>query len=182
MKKKNGKNMDKSDKYIKMCQLAVEIQKDYNPTIGDFVYFNGMKEIEDMIVSEGEEWQNGALRPWAIYDSSFGEIIPTKEQLQKTVWLPRQDQLQEMIKEYYTIKGHYAIENLTHDFNDFVGIDCPESYLIKNPQTGEFQITIFDFFNSMEQLWLAFVMRILYNKVWDLEIEEWKERQYGQKS
>jgi len=61
----------------------------------------------------------------------------------RTVWLPRQDQLQEMIKSisaFGRLKRFYRFvyfeENRRHEW-------------------------------SMEQLWLAFVMKEKYEKVWD---------------
>ena len=72
------------------------------------------------------------------------------------IWLPRQDQLQKMVFEYLA-KGNdtYSIFTLILDFSDFANQPCG--------------------FDSMEQLWLAFVMRELYNKVWNGS--EWKEEE-----
>ncbi len=63
-------------------------------------------------------------------------------------WLPRQDQLQEMYSgDLYT---------LLHDF----------TWFIEQGDKSSMQCT------SMEQLWLAFVMKEKYGKVWDGE--EWR--------
>ena len=62
------------------------------------------------------------------------------------VWLPTQEQLQEMID--------WNIYQLTARFGEMVHYEAGND---KN------------FFTSMEQLWLAFVMKEKYNKVWDGE-------------
>ena len=66
------------------------------------------------------------------------------------IWLPRQDQLQEMVKRQTT-------QMLMSDFWD-------------NPQWKEYLIyekPYFMIFTSMEQLWLAFVMKERWNKIWE---------------
>ncbi len=70
--------------------------------------------------------------------------------LDTSIWLPRQDQLQEMMEEKNPIY-------LIHDFKEF----CSPywNYTIS--------------FTSMEQLWLAFVMRRRYGKIWSGT--EWAE-------
>jgi len=62
-----------------------------------------------------------------------------------TTWLPRQDQLQEMGSE----KDFYL---LLKDLDSFAVL-------------GDWQDK--GLFTSMEQLWLAFVMKERYNKVWN---------------
>lgn len=59
-----------------------------------------------------------------------------------TVWLPRQDQLQEMV-----IGGDDTI-TLTEYFLNAVSLYCDRKL-------------------SMEQLWLKYVMKEKYNKTWD---------------
>jgi len=75
--------------------------------------------------------------------------------LEDVVWLPRQDQLENIIFEYL-IKGNnmYSIFSLLLDFVDYAN-----------------RLTELD---SMEQLWLAFVMKEKYNKNWNGE--DWVEK------
>jgi len=90
-------------------------------------------------------------------------------------WLPRQDQLQDMIdlvKPMHTRDGMYLLDRegclITHDrehlhwvMNDFVDNGIHDF-------TGEMT----DYakqFTSMEQLWLACVMKENYNKEWNGE-------------
>lgn len=65
-------------------------------------------------------------------------------------WLPRQDQLQGMVTKFSEVKVAHIIINVDK---------MNEDYFCK--------------FSSMEQLWLAFVMREKYNKNWNGE--DWKE-------
>ncbi|MCK5236306.1 MAG: hypothetical protein KAR06_04895 [Deltaproteobacteria bacterium] len=67
-----------------------------------------------------------------------------------TVWLPRQDQLQEMVSD-----GDCAYD-LFHRFE--IWVNCYDA------EISQLEL-------SMEQLWLAFVMKEKYNKVW--KGEEW---------
>ena len=78
-----------------------------------------------------------------------------------TVWLPRQDQLQEMALP--TLK-YQDTEHLLRAFNEW-----DKSEIGYEPFSR--------YFTSMEQLWLAFVMKEKYNKMWDGD--KW-ERKLGQ--
>ena len=68
------------------------------------------------------------------------------------IWLPRQDQLQGMVVDGYEACG--LLFNFYHWFED---------------NKHDFITPYLDY--SMEQLWLAFVMKEKYNKVWNGE--EW---------
>jgi len=73
------------------------------------------------------------------------------------VWLPRQDQLQEMVFELVQSKPgkcRTRLMKLFAEFLEFVG-DSGANY------------------DSFEQLWLAFVMKEKYNKVWNGN--DWEE-------
>ena len=68
--------------------------------------------------------------------------------------LERQDQLQEMLGDYYHCVAQIYWWKETTRIGDYYGYD-------------------YDTFSSMEQLWLAFVMKEKYNKVWNGD--EWIE-------
>jgi len=71
------------------------------------------------------------------------------------IWLPRQDQLQKMLR----IKD---LTCLLEGFHSFCGAgDQGYIYLKEDKYVSQF--------HSMEQLWLAFVMKELYSKVWNGE-------------
>jgi len=76
------------------------------------------------------------------------------------VWLPRQDQLQEMVGDYGLIYCFlYAYFRETSGENNWSNKSCSNAD------------TYWQQFGSMEQLWLAFVMRERFGKVWNGE--EW---------
>lgn len=113
--------MDTSKEYIKMCEKAEEIQRSDEGLRGES---DGIHYISDDVFYLGER---------------------------KCIWLPHQDQLQEMVND----------DNLTALLQDFI------SWLAK-------QCNLPMHMTSMEQLWLAFVMSEKYQKVWDGD--EWIER------
>ena len=71
------------------------------------------------------------------------------EDAEKGVAFKTQDQLQEMVRDRYK-----SLDSFSYFFWLWVTTKCPEKVL------G---------LNSMEQLWLAFVMKEEYGKVWDGE-------------
>jgi hypothetical protein len=122
--------MDTSPEYTKMCEKAKEIQTLWNPKEGD-VFFSGM------FVNTAVDYEN-----WS------GDVSYAKEG--RSIWLPRQDQLQGMVDE-----GKYLSKatGLTFYCNVHSSM-CPEWEYYKQ-------------FLTMEQLWLAFVMKEKFNKTWD---------------
>ena len=68
------------------------------------------------------------------------------------VWLPYQDQLQDIV--------NYSIASLVYSISDFIS------------ENGWLRDSI-DYIRTMEQLWLAFVMKEKYNKIWNGK--EWIE-------
>ena len=120
--------MDTSEQYIKMCDCE-EIQEGRPENEGDFFAQDGDPQYVET------------------YCSCWSQEFSID--LKKTdIWLPRQDQLQEMV-----IDADYAMSYLTR-IMDWAGITLAK-YLLQ--------------FTSMEQLWLAFVMKEKYGKVWDGE-------------
>lgn len=121
--------MDKSSQYIKMCESAKVIQKHWKPDFGDFFVSMslGLTSTCQPIVSDLEK------------KMSYLKSI-------KAVWLPRQDQLQEMVIEKYATYWDLAIG-------------------FSNVLMGD-KTSYFDNFDSMEKLWLAFVMLEKYKKRW----------------
>ena len=136
--------MDTSETYIKMCEKAEEIQKlaPREAKMDDPHYF----EQHNFIADSG-----GRISPED--DGYFFGLDKVQ------VWLPRQDQLQEML-DYRKIGLNYPVKS---------------GWLTPLPPT---LMAIQDFlksswvWESWEQLWLAFVMYEKYNKTWDGE--DWK--------
>ena len=121
--------MDKSSHYIKMCESSKMIQKRWKPDFGDFFVSmsSGQTSPCMSIVSELEK------------KVSYLKTI-------KAVWLPRQDQLQEMVIETYATPWDLAIA-----FSNVLMAD---------------NASYFDAFDSMEKLWLAFIMLEKHRKKW----------------
>ena len=108
--------MDTSETYIKMCEKAVEIQKIWNPTFGDWLQDEYISIVSD-------------------------EELARENKKKNDVWLPRQDQLQEM-----------------------VGCN-PGNWIIWMDKF----ISDREYFYTLEQTWLAFVMKKKYGKIWNGE-------------
>ena len=121
--------MDKSSQYIKMCESAKAVQKQWKPELGDFFVSMslGLTSACQSITSDLEK------------KASYLKTI-------KAVWLPRQDQLQEMVIDKYATPWDLAIA-----FSNLL-MDDKTSY--------------FDNFDSMEKLWLVFIMLEKYKKKW----------------
>jgi len=126
--------MDKSSDYIRMCESAKVVQKQWKPELGDFFVSMslGITSLCQPITSDLEK------------KLSYLKTI-------KAVWLPRQDQLQEMVIENYATFWDLAIA-------------------FSNVLMGE-NTSYFEKFDSMEKLWFAFIMLEKYKKKW--KEEEW---------
>jgi len=135
--------MDTSKEYIKQCEKAVEIQALYSSNIewlaGDYYsYLDKTHHYEGKY--PGGVWAEGWTCNISYNDSEYG----LDARGNKHTWLPRQDQLQEMVKDKRLSWSAYL-----HDFFNF-SIPYPKDW-------------------SMEQLWLAFVMKEKYDKTWNGE-------------
>jgi hypothetical protein len=128
--------MDTSEQYIKMCKKAIEIQKLWKPATGDFY-------------------------GWTIYESTGHKIWQdgNKINVVADIWLPRQDQFQEIL--YSNVKI-YIQEIVRFYFGN-----QPVNYY--NIQFPEYN------FETMEQLLLTLIMKLKYNKTWNGE--EWLEEE-----
>lgn len=133
--------MDTTETYIKMCQKAEEIQAKWHKLKGDYyARYNTGKSAKptsircDVFVSVRDRHRE------VIYYQGDNRRIP--------IWLPRQDQLQEMLE------SNLWVKTLAFEF-----------FLRKE---GKYDINKYPYqFTSMEQLWLAFVMKKKFGKVWD---------------
>ena len=127
--------MDNSKEYIKMCDCP-EIQELWKPILGDILYV----------------WfpEMGVLRPLPF----IGVVKKHDHTIRDNhTWLPRHDQLQEMI-----------------DLTDNTGVDL---FTICNFY-GFCQAWNKEFL-TMEQLWLGFVMNEKFNKQW--KNEKWEDNE-----
>jgi hypothetical protein len=111
-------------------------------------------EIQDMksrTIETGDFYYQKENRSYAykgVHISKTGiQRCPAPNPVTWRIWLPRQDQLQGMI-------DHMSVFDLMRDFNefnDFNGDNRPYTHSL----------------NSMEHLWLAFVMKEKFNKTWN---------------
>lgn len=153
--------MDTSEIYIKMCEKVEEIQKNWKPQVGDYIwrkYTLFGEEIDNQIWEKDElkeiiilHFQSSVDGYWSACNKDGEErIFKTPEDLYKkvSIWLPTQDRLQEIVWEGY---DHIAKLHRLWELLNF----AQKHY----DNTGHFA--------SMEQLWLAFVMKEKFNKSWD---------------
>jgi len=127
--------MDTSETYIKQCKKAKKIQK--------------------RVLKEGDYFYDhpfGVQLCWYLGDWRSASIPYSVN----PIWLPRQDQLQEMVsncKDHNGTlgKGMYLLQKMV-DWNI-----SPDGWKSKVDAS------------SMEQLWLAFVMKEKFNKTWNGE-------------
>ena len=136
--------MDTTEQYIKQCEQAPKIQEAWQPQDFDFVMGEYVSVIRTWDVSQG------------IGKASLNPVFTNKGKIawyykEELIFLPKQDQLQDMMN-----------NNSPH----------PTSYIIN--ELNIFVRGIRQNFISMEQLWLAFVMQEKYQKSWHLETEMWE--------
>ena len=138
--------MDTSETYIKMCEKAEEIQLDWNPASGDLYY----EHIDRKPLALWTDYDRAELLVHRIIGSddeqNLASLRISSHVKADAIWLPRQDQLQEMVISRYRYE---IVASLLMDFERW-----RDTY-------GHNELT------SMEQLWLAFVMKEKYGKIWD---------------
>lgn len=154
--------MDKSAKYIKMCQEAKEIQKLWRPELGDFVW--GIPDSEGELtvsICLSVDYYHSAYEQFELVDVAIADLWDEHKEIdfewwdkEKLVWLPRQDQLQKIFYKHLQLDYPVIV-----DMYDFIKENLE---YVKQ-------------FTSLEQLWLAYVMHEEYGKVWDEDKEEWVE-------
>ena len=143
--------MDISETYIKMCEKAEEIQKLADDCWDEFSIGCWYSSNHVRCKGHFEDWHM-AYKYCPVCAKEL-EITPLysvclRFQGDDNIWLPRQDQLQEMvdIDDWITALSRFAI----FAFGGKRVINgIPHSVF------------------TMEQLWLAFVMKEKYNKVWN---------------
>lgn len=139
--------------YIRMCEKAKEIQKIWKPKVGDYALCSYAKTVEIYIISKIEV-EGSAKKFGIIYyineinglssATVMGNIL--KDDF---TWLPIQEQLQEMTEGRFHIWG-----NLNSLYMTASTADRASHQVCKQ-------------INSMNELWLIYVMKEKYNKVWD---------------
>jgi len=140
--------MDLSDEYIKMCKQAIELQKE--------------KKVHADI---GLNWNDGDFfhipesnTSQVFSNASLSEGLILEEDLERAIWLPRQDQLQHsLFGEGVSLNSPLKTpEDVTRLFHKFIATECGIYVHL-----------------SFERMWLAFIMKHKFNKVWNGE--DWVE-------
>jgi hypothetical protein len=139
--------MDVDKEYIKMCEKADEIWYPHHMEIGD--YFLALEENRTVGICT-ERIDNFVYSPNLKHGNEDNNCI----------WLPRQDQLQEIWADHIYDKER-ANNWVTFVIDQF-------SYWVLNEDVGFSALDA-----SFEQLWLAFVMKEKFNKTWTGE--EWSD-------
>ena len=119
--------------YIKMCEKAKKIQKAWKPKSGD--------NFSD------PDYEVGMILLFPVTKEQKKQFIKDK------IWLPTQEQLQEMI------------------FDNNVGVQTICS-LIEQFSKSDIGCDI-SIFGNMNELWLTFVMYEKYHKLWSMAGERW---------
>jgi hypothetical protein len=171
--------MDTSKKYIQLCEKAQEIQDLWQYDDGDF-YLHRFTEnnlsdqrFKDMI---GKDIVMTLCISCNVKDSYGDQYVSEYNPKGENVWLPRQDQLQNILcfKDFYAddlIMDTNGLSELMIGFRNFCdpweGTGCmPQKVTVIWCEKEEEYIKQF---TSMEQLWLAFVMKENFQKIWDGE-------------
>jgi len=146
--------------YIEMCRKAQEIQKLWIPGLGD-ICINKTDNEEVMIVASRGKIIDKEYK--FIYMGIGGreqrDYWHKKDQL---VWLPTQEQLQEMM-----------LPTLGKDF-----IGCAPLILNERLRASLLENGIYNWGKSYNELLLTFLYKELYNKVWarnDWQVKEEKK-------
>ena len=136
-------SMDTSIEYINMCTKAIEVQERWQHLPGDF-FTTGYCEVATI-----SQWNTIPPHDYSIINNDH----ETLERETPLAWLPKQDQLQELLFEVW---------------NGSISLQIKIGYI-----TDFFDTYNEDQIKTMEQVWLALLMKERYNKLWNGE--DWEE-------
>jgi len=138
--------MDNSETYIKMCDCP-EIQENCKMLVGD--YFIDMSQRASVTIHNVDVGMRLCL---------INILDGIREMDTNDIWLPRQDQIQEMLPNY----GHFE-----RHINALLGfIEWFQSEVKVYPKRSNYE-DLEKKYASSEQLWLAFYMHEKHSKIWD---------------
>ena len=140
-----------------MCENAHQIQLKWKPQDGDFAYTKG-DEVDGGEYSERVSIIWNELMPLGYHNWDDRWYLPS------SAWLPRIDQLCDMIKNTHTIgatiQGLYWFYEPEHfcpnSDDDFMTCKCADIGIERRKR-----------FNTIEKFALAFVMDEVYKKRWN---------------
>ena len=142
--------MDITKTYTKMCKHKF-IQSQWSPDVGDF--FVATRDYEEV---QGDDWpcierKKGSIN---VLHNAYRIDDDRKAVEGVGIWLPRQDQIQEMLDD----NKDFVL--LNHRFQFFWERFVNDGRLPEGYQWN-------DGFKTPEQLWLAFYMDEKHQKHWD---------------
>jgi hypothetical protein len=144
--------MDDTEEYINMSKSSLEIQA-LKPLIG------GKLESGCYFYEDIDNIGDYVSIAYICQQDLFYSELPESDNY---VWLPRQDQLQKILANYYSEQDGmvYSSHYIKVAFIDF------KAWLDKQYLNKPFVCVPTNCFDSGEKLWLAFVMKQKYNKEW----------------
>lgn len=169
--------MDKTREYVEMCEKAKEIQEAWKPVEGDYYCYQDMMCGNPVYIVSGRnlkdvhktDFMKNSHCPMCYYDhDSFqGIMASTKSGADDAVtgrfiFLPKQDQLQEIWGRHIHGDDYDNVIN-----KPFFMTDVFQCFILEDEEgcgRGMYEST--KDMGSMEQLWLALVMKELYGKKW----------------
>ena len=152
--------MDISEQYIKMCEKAEEIQKPAEGWTGgthisgNIYFYVGSTYAKQRGIPDGYYYFLDETFEGEVCDNC-GHKEDDRHRTVKSIWLPRQDQLQEMLELWRYCSNE--VSSLAWGVWNFY-THADDNY----------------YPDSMEQLWLAFIMAEKFSKRWSGE--EWLTR------
>lgn len=138
--------MDTGEVYLRMCNCP-EIQEKWFAGVGDYATNKAFPDTAVLLTEK--------------YFDEYGQRLKLGKK--NFSWIPRQDQLQDMI----VFEGEKPpLIYLMMDFEKFCHSPMYSNNKVSQPPTV---------FKSYEQVWLAFYMAAMHKKIWDTNKNEWVE-------
>ena len=147
--------------YIKMCEAAEEVQTHRHAPAGLRV---NQENDTNFGFEEGDFYYDPKIDEVRVYAfENFSRCCGNEEyeEEKRAIWLPRQDQLQDLIPfEEEDDTGDKFLSDWVTKYNSFGLTEAFNIFIDKTDYPEKF---------SMEQLWLCFAMEQKYNKTWNGE-------------
>lgn len=163
--------MDTSEKYITMCEKATQIQELADEHLDEFSISCWYAPNHVKCKGHFEDWHMKykfcpvCAKPLIITpEYSFSRRMKRDG----TLWLPKQEQLQEICGKWINEQLGYGSDR-GGLISAFIGF---KHWLDQQYYDEKWVCVPTNVFDSGEQLWLAYAMKEIYNKIW-IE-EDWK--------
>lgn len=149
--------MDKTEMYVRMADCE-EVQGQWEPQKGDYIANN-----EESWKKTSKDSKTRIVKPIGVLILDSPNQIDRKD---LAIWLPTQDQIQGMIREYWAEK----LKNKRPKDEWFPGGVIGLTYVLDTFLAWTVQNTsITQESKSFEELWLKYYMWLKFEKTWDGE-------------